>query len=315
MALLFITSNRIGDAVLSTGLLTKLMETYPDDGVFVAAGAPSLPLFEAVPQLLGSHAIVKKPRSGHWFDLWKTVAGRRWRAVLDVRRSALPWTVRAQHRYTVPKARDEEHRVESLSRALGSTPLAPTLWIGDSHRKTAHGVIDPSGAYIVVAPGANWIGKTWPAERFAEIVLRLIGPGGLAEGMNALVVGAESEREMTMPLFDRLPADRIVDGIGIGLMPSAAAIEGARLFVGNDSGLMHLAAATGTPTAGLFGPSDDRHYAPWGDNGLVIRTPESLADIVGRPGYDHRNPGCLMESLTVDTVEQALRRRWPSLAR
>ena len=50
-----------------------------------------------------------------------------------------------------------------------------------------------------------------------------------------------------------------------------------RLFVGNDSGLMHLAAAAGAPTLGLFGPSDDRCYAPWGANGRVLRTPRDFA--------------------------------------
>ena len=314
MAILFITSNRIGDAALSTGLLAKLMETYPGEGVFVAAGAPSMPLFEAAPGLIGTHIIEKRPRSGHWLELWKSVAGRRWRAVLDVRRSALPWTILAGHRYAVPKPRDDEHRVESLSRTFGGGICAPRLWLNDTHRATAHSIADPSSPYIVVAPGANWIGKTWPAERFAELAVRLTGAGGIAEGLRVVVVGAENERDMAATLLDQLPSGNVVDGIGVGLLPTAGLVEGGCLFVGNDSGLMHLAAATGTPTAGLFGPSDDRHYAPWGDNGLVIRTPQSLTDLIGGPDYDWRNPGCLMEGLTVDTVEAALRRRWPALA-
>ena len=137
MALLFVTSNRIGDAVLSTGLLNRLLETYPDDGVFVAAGGPSAALFEAVPRLLDLHVMTKQKNGGHWFDLWRKVAGQRWRAVIDVRRSALPWTILAANRFVVPKAGDDEHRVESLSRALGSTALSPTILEAISSCSTA----------------------------------------------------------------------------------------------------------------------------------------------------------------------------------
>ncbi|MHB8528837.1 MAG: glycosyltransferase family 9 protein, partial [Caulobacteraceae bacterium] len=53
----------------------------------------------------------------------------------------------------------------------------------------------------------------------------------------------------------------------------------ARLFIGNDSGLMHLAAASGTPTLGLFGPSDEALYAPWGPLARVARGPRTFEEI------------------------------------
>lgn len=313
MAILFITSNRIGDAVLSTGLLAHLLERYPDDGVFVSAGAPCTALFEATPRLTGLHAMTKRKRGGHWLDLWRTVSKRRWRAVADVRRSALPWLIRADRRFPVPAARDDEHRVESLSRTFGMEPLSPKLWTSADHERAADKAIGRRGPFIAIAPTANWIGKTWPASRFANLAERLIGDGGPATGMSVLIVGAESERAIAQPLLDTL-GERAIDGIGIGLMESYAAISRSALFVGNDSGLMHLAAASGVPTAGLFGPSDDRHYAPWGPNGLVIRTPESLQDLIGGGDYDYRNPGCLMTGLTVDAAEAAIRERWPALS-
>lgn len=308
MAILFITSNRIGDAVLSTGLLARLLEMYPDDGVVVAAGGPCAALFEATPRLIDIHAMTKQKRGGHWFDLWRSVSARRWRAVLDIRRSALPWTILAANRHGVPKPRDDEHRVESLSRALGDAVLAPVLWTNDRHEHVAEALVGAIGRFAVIAPTANWIGKTWPAEKFADLGRRL------TDGQidKVLIVGAESERHMATPLFDQL-GDVAVDGIGIGLLETFAAIKRAAIFVGNDSGLMHIAAASGVPSVGLFGPSDDRHYAPWGTNGLVIRTPESLDELIHHPDYDYRNPGCMMENLNVATVEAAIRQRWPDL--
>jgi ADP-heptose:LPS heptosyltransferase len=80
------------------------------------------------------------------------------------------------------------------------------------------------------------------------------------------------------------------------------------LYVGNDSGLMHLAAASGAPTLGLFGPTQDKLYAPWGDRTAVVRTPESFEDLIRDIGADHRTLGTRMDTLTVDAVENAARR-------
>ncbi|MCZ6524539.1 MAG: glycosyltransferase family 9 protein, partial [Alphaproteobacteria bacterium] len=75
-------------------------------------------------------------------------------------------------------------------------------------------------------------------------------------------------------------------------------------------GLMHLAAAAGTPTLGLFGPSKESLYAPWGAHTAVARTALSYDDIVGAPGYDYRRHESHMGSLSVDRVEAAAEARW-----
>jgi ADP-heptose:LPS heptosyltransferase len=58
-----------------------------------------------------------------------------------------------------------------------------------------------------------------------------------------------------------------------------ACLKRARLFIGNDSGAMHLAAAAGAPTLGLFGPSDERLYGPWGEQARAIRGHRTLEQI------------------------------------
>jgi len=69
---------------------------------------------------------------------------------------------------------------------------------------------------------------------------------------------------------------------------------------------MHLAAAAGTPTLGLFGPSRETLFRPWGSHCRAIRTPETFDEIVGAPGYDYRTTASFMKSLSVDTVENAI---------
>ena len=81
-------------------------------------------------------------------------------------------------------------------------------------------------------------------------------------------------------------------------------------FVGNDSGLMHIAAASGVPTLGLFGPSREKHYAPWGDHTAVVRTKLSYDELVGGSDYNPVTTRSLMESLSVDAVEDAAVKLW-----
>ena len=78
---------------------------------------------------------------------------------------------------------------------------------------------------------------------------------------------------------------------------------------------MHLAAASGVPTLGLFGPSREVHYAPWGAHTAAVRTPASFEELVGAPGYYYGDQTTLMASLSVDAVDAAARDLWRREAR
>ena len=74
---------------------------------------------------------------------------------------------------------------------------------------------------------------------------------------------------------------------------------------------MHMAAAAVIPTLGLFGPSPEWRYGPWGRRAAVIRTPESFDElVVSNPDFDHRRQDSLMDSLTVEAVEAAAKALW-----
>ncbi len=310
MRLFFLTATRIGDAVLSTGLLAALLERYPNARVTIAVGRPAAALFRAVPRLEELIVIDKQPGGRHWLRLWRHTVRRYWSVAVDLRASALTRLLVARRRIIVPlRARDEEHRVDELARTvrLVSLPL-PRLWLTAADRAAAAELLPPGQAFVVLAPTANWAGKQWPAERFALLAQRLTAPGAPLAGLPIVVLGAESERAMAAPLLTAGLAGGLVDLVGRTDLPVAGALlERAALFVGNDSGLMHLAAAAGAPTLGLFGPTPDARYAPRGTRTAVVRTPESLdelrrrADFKGTPQRSH------MTGLTVEAVEAAAR--------
>ena len=174
------------------------------------------------------------------------------------------------------------------------------------HQRRAEGLL-PGPTILGIGPTANWRGKEWPAERFAALIGKLTAHGGSLAGASVAVFGAPSERSAADPVLASIPEDRRVDLVGTADLPTVAAcLRRCALYVGNDSGLMHMAAAVGTPTLGLFGPGNEARYGPWGERTAVVRTPLTPDQLMG-PGFDHRSTGTLMESLTVDAVEAAAR--------
>jgi ADP-heptose:LPS heptosyltransferase len=120
-----------------------------------------------------------------------------------------------------------------------------------------------------------------------------------------MVVGGPADRPHAAPVLAAAPRDRVVDLVGReDLLVVHAALARARLFVGGDSGLMHLAAAAGAPTLGLFGPSDERLYGPWGPRSRAVRGSRTFEDFKRLdPRLDQEM--CHMMDLRLDTVTRA----------
>ena len=307
MAILFVTSTRVGDAILSSGLLAHLLKRYPDDPVTVACGPPAMPLFRSLPRLERMVEMRKQPLAGHWRDLWRAASGRRWRVVVDLRRSAVRHLLRADERFGLPRDSGHTHRVPLIARTLDLPPQSPTVWTSADDAARADALLGGDDQpFVAVGPTANWPGKMWPADRFAATLDALTSLGGGLAGHRVLVSAAEGERAQAAPLLDALGADCAVDAIGADLPSTACLFSRAALFLGNDSGLMHLAAAAGCNTVGLFGPTDDRLYSPWGPQALTVRTPESYTELTARRRASDDDDACLMMGLSVETVVEAI---------
>ena len=111
---------------------------------------------------------------------------------------------------------------------------------------------------------------------------------------------------MVSPLLSFLPASQCIDLLGkTDLLMAYACLRRCNAYVGNDSGLMHLAAVSGIPTLGLFGPSPEKIYAPWGENCSWVRTPKSFHEIISAPDYSYLSQESYMSDLRVQTVEAA----------
>lgn len=312
MRTLFIGPTRLGDAILVSGLVDRLHRDDPRGTLTIACGAQAAMALALAPGLSTLHVVHKQKWSRHWLSLWRATKGVRWDRVVDLRRSLLPWALRAGERRVIPRSLPSEHRVTLASRTLGLPPQAPRIWIDGKHARAAGDMAGKSSRMVAIAPGANWICKTWPIGRFTQLAHALVGRGGALDGATIVLVGGAEEREGARPLWQAFPADRVVQAFGADVPTTAALLARCSLFVGNDSAMMHLAAAVGIPTVGLFGPTRDEHYGPWGGHGLVVRTPETVDSLLAtrRSGEPDRT---LLGSLTVEAVLKAITDRWPDL--
>ncbi|HJO69726.1 MAG TPA: glycosyltransferase family 9 protein [Rhodospirillales bacterium] len=312
MRILFITSTRVGDAILSTGLLDHLITKHPGARITVACGSAATGLFAAVPNLEQLIVLDKMVLSCHWLMLWARCAAKIWDLVVDLRNAPITYLLPARIRRRMGRVRAPVHRVRQLARVLdlADSPPSPRLWITDRHRRIAEEFIPDGPPVLAVGPTANWRAKTWRAECFAELIERLSAPDGIVPGARVAILGRDDERPMVLALIDAVPAGRRIDLVGrLDLLEAFACLRRCAFYVGNDSGLMHLTAATGIPTLGLFGPSLEVHYAPWGSLCGVVRTSIDFENIFPED-FNHRDTGTLMDSLTVDMAEKAARELW-----
>jgi heptosyltransferase III len=262
MRILFVTSNRLGDAVLSTGLLDHLIRTHPDARITVACGPVAEGVFARMPNLERTIVLDKRPYSLHWLPLWASAATTLWDLVVDIRGSALAWMVPTRRRAVM--RRRPGHKIAQLAAVLKlDPPPLPVAWTAAEDRARA-GALLPAGRPIVgLGPTANWSQKIWPADRFAAL-FHALRAGPLPGAIPAVFAGpGEEERTLASTLLAALPD--AIDLVGRLSLPEASAcLARCALFAGNDSGLMHLAASAGTPTLGLFGPTPAAEYAPSG---------------------------------------------------
>ncbi|WP_203069786.1 glycosyltransferase family 9 protein [Falsiroseomonas ponticola] len=271
MRILFVTSTRIGDAVLSTGLLDHLLRAHPGARVTVACGPAAEGVFARMPGLDRLIVLRKRRWSAHWLDLWRQVAFTRWDLVIDLRASALAWMVPARARATAKGGRRPGHRLAHLGALLGlDPPPLPVAWTAPADEAKAAALL-PGGPWLVLGPTANWEKKVWPADRFVQVAQALTAPGAALAGARIAILGGpgEGERAMAAPVLAALPG--ALDLVGTLALPEVAAVlKRAALFIGNDSGLMHLSAAAGAPTIGLFGRSSAAEYGPAGPRARAV---------------------------------------------
>ena len=264
--ILLITLSNIGDAIMTTPVMAALHKKYPRAVMDIVTDARASEIFSHCPYR--GNVYLKHKQAG-WrglLTLVRQLRTTRYDLVVDLRTDGLTQLLRARRRLT--RRGSQAAGVHAVQRHFGVirvreqiTDLPPTcLWLSQAERTFAHRQLAalPGKRCLALGPGGRWAPKRWPATAFHALVERLQAQfdavlllGDLADVDSCRQVA----RQTVLPCIN-LAGDT-------SLLQAAALLQQATLFVGNDSGLGHLAAACRTPTLTVFGPGDPARYHPW----------------------------------------------------
>jgi heptosyltransferase-1 len=135
------------------------------------------------------------------------------------------------------------------------------------------------GDFVILNPGAGWGAKRWPAERYGEVAR---GLGNL--GVRSILNYGPGEEELVR--VAEAASEGTARAMSCTISELIALTRRARLFIGGDTGPLHLAAALRVPVLGIYGPTDPARNGPYGTRSIVLRSPESVTSHARRAAAD-----------------------------
>jgi heptosyltransferase-2 len=301
------STNWIGDAVITTPAVRTVRENFPESEITMLVHPWVSDVFRYSPRIDRLLLYEKKGRHRGLKGMWLLAGELRteqfdcaillqnaFEAALITKMAGIPvrggYTTDARGlllTHGVDKEpelikKHQVHYYQRMVRGLGLKPapnelelFIPGVQIDGAKQRIAEltGVATGSAPLIGFNPGAAFgPAKRWPAEKFAELAAAICRK----TGAHILVFGSGADRETAAAIIARAgnAASRMIDLTGATSLIEAMALIGeCDVFVTNDSGLMHVAAALHTPTVAIFGSTDHIATGPFADNATIIRKP------------------------------------------
>jgi heptosyltransferase-3 len=284
---LVVATRQIGDVLLTTPLIHAARERWPDARIDVVGLAGTLGMLQGNPDV---HALIETPQRHGWATL--AVARRLWRKydlalVTDVgdRAHLIAW-IAAPHRSGIIPQRSgsnwwKRSLLDHVVVAAGDRGdkhavlekyelLAP--WTGDAASALQVRAPEPAAlppdlesqlyaGFVVVHAPSMWSYKQWPIAHFGQLIQGLV-----AQGRQVVLTGSNSVRdqECIAPLRQLATSPTVLDASGrLDFNQLVTLLQRAALYIGPDTSVSHLAAATGVPVIAIFGPTNPQRWAPW----------------------------------------------------
>ena len=273
MKILFICSNLIGDTILSSGAISYFINNNKGAKLTFVIGPTAAPLLKNFQNVENIIIFKKKKFNLHWLDILGKTISTKWDIVVDFRSSLISYLLRKKNKY-IFKKKHNIHHIDQLTSSFGfdcSNLFIPT---NEEETKKVENDLNSSFKYIVIFAGGNWNPKLWPAKKYNETMKLILDKN---KNIKFILVGSLIEKKRFYnQLTQDINQELIIDLFGYNLTLTSAYMKNSHLFIGNDSGLMHLAVANKLRVISLFGPTDERIYGPYGNKNIIIRTTESL---------------------------------------
>lgn len=291
---LIIKLRYLGDVLLATPTVRAIKVARPDVRVTMMVNRGTEDVLSGNPDLDEVMVLDKGSRAAQW----RLIAGlrrRRFDTVIDLtdgdRSAFLSWISGApvrigfndEHRwrgrcYTqviqpVPGVRHRIDRDLAALKPIGiqSGSKDPQLWLTPEEENSGDQLLDQLGvqraqSIVILQPGARYWFKAWPPERFAELADQLTSQ----YGCQVLIGGSRQDIDLAQQIRQMAKSSPVIMAGHTTIKQFAAIAKKSALFVGSDSGAMHIAAAVGTPVVALFGPSNPREWGPRGSSVEVL---------------------------------------------
>ena len=307
MKILFIGNTRLGDAILSTPILNYYNKKNND--ITVICSSLSKNIYSSFSSVTRIIILNKKKRGLHWLDAYNLLERVKWDLVIDLRNSILSRIIRKKSIIRYSDRGNEVHKVESYCNLLNlkknRSPYIPT---NKSNRKIVINLINQikiQSPILVIAPTTNWKRKNWPLQNYKKLITKLMIKKKKYFS-SVVLLGSQDEIIYCEKLKNSLNNFAVFNLAGmLEVLEIFELFKFCKFFVGNDSGLTHLAAVSKIKNLALFGPSKNEIYRPWGKNSHFIRTPETYSQLVDVKGYNRFDDSSLMKSLKVQDVFNA----------
>jgi heptosyltransferase-2 len=317
----------IGDFVRSHSVVKVLRARWPDRPIDMLTSSLCAPLLDYMPGVRKG-IVCDLPRGrlpiGRYLALSRRLRGehygtalvmlRTWKAALAPFLAGIPERTGfvGEARFgLINDLRWGERRLERMIDCMGALALPkgaklPSDWplpevVVPPEVRAAwlaqRGLAAAPHPIVALGPGAVGPGKRWSTANFAEVAKGLV-----AAGISVWILGGPNETAMAQEIV-AAGGPRVRNLTGTNLGDAVIALSAVDAALTNDSGLMHVAAAIGTPTIGLFGPTSPRLWGPLNPLAAAIEPPGDYAD-VRRRDVDDIPPG-----IVLDAVKAALAKR------
>ena len=326
MRILLIRLSSLGDVVLTTPVIRAVRSHFPEAYIAMLVAKQSADVLQENPHLdeiITFDRLAKNKDTGEMFRIAHILRERKFTLTIDLqwkfRTELLMYLSGAAER--VGKGRLCTVRVSEqgnkhatahyfdLLHAAGipAEDQRLELFLSESERLDAAQRFDTAGINdgqlkVGFFPGAGWKLREWMPERFAAIGDRLV------QRFNAdvLIFGGQKETELVQSVVNLMNAPAIPFAGNLQIRQLAACIEKCDLFLTNDTGPMHIAAAVGTPTVSLFGPGNHIRFQPLGELHQIIRHDVPCSPC--KQFTDKCKDNICMKGIGVDEVWQSVSR-------
>jgi lipopolysaccharide heptosyltransferase III len=270
--ILFISLSNIGDAVMTTPVLRTLHELYPEAVIDIVGDQRSSEIFKNCPFRGEIYHKQKKRFLRGLPGLVKELWFQSYDVIVDIRTDGLAYLLTAGKRYSkFNRPATGPHAVQQhmgiISKIYQGTPPQCHIWTGDADGRFAEEALgDHYGKKLLgIGSGANAEVKIWPKENYLSLVEKA------GDKFDAIVfIGDSRDKERSDFICARIERPCINLCGKTNILQAVAIQKCLKGFVGNDSGLGHMASAAGIPTITIFGIGEPYRYRPWGEKSFWL---------------------------------------------